>query len=115
MPIDPQEALLRSAVQGLALPPQAESHQNPTETRRPDELAHEFDDHYSAFVSNAVELPTEKQLLALQALDSALTAMSGPESSALWTEVAVKTHSSWREVRRLAAVVLEAFAWRPGV
>jgi hypothetical protein len=111
---NPLEALLRSAVQDLALPPELGLARKGAGTHRPDELALEFDDVYAAFVSNAATLPTEKQLLALQALDSALAAMSGPEHASLWTESAVKSHPSWVEVRSLAAAVLEAFAWPPG-
>jgi hypothetical protein len=111
---NPLEALLRSAVQDLALPPELGLSRKAAGTHRPDELALEFDDVYSAFVSNAAVLPTEEQLLALQALDSALAAMSGPENAPLWTESAVKTHPRWVEVRSLAATVLEVFAWPPG-
>jgi len=83
-----------SAVQGLA-----------------ENLVFEFDEAYTAFVEGFERLPTDAQLLALQAMDTRLSAMVRARDAALWTEAARRDEPDWQEVRRLAAEVLSAFGW----
>ena len=109
---NPHEQLLRAAVSELARPAGTTLASKPAGSPRPDELALAFDDAYTTYISNAADLPTEPQLLALQALDSALSAMSGPANAALWTESALETHPRWAEIRALASCVIEVFSWR---
>jgi hypothetical protein len=105
------ETLLMRAVAHLALPGDAALAARPLLRSSPDALAREFDDLYTDFIDNLDELPTEAQLVALQALDSALTAMSGPANSDLWTEASVRGHPRWSEVRDLARTAIDQFGW----
>jgi hypothetical protein len=105
------EELLAASVRHLALPGDEALAHKPLGDDPPDELALEFDDLYTAYVDRLDALPTPEQLGALQALDSALTAMSGGANAELWTEAAVKHHPRWDEIRTLATAVLEQFGW----
>ena len=74
-------------------------------------LVFEFDEAYTAFVEGFEKLPTDAQLLALQAMDTLLSAMVRAKDAALWTEAARRDEPDWQEVRRLAEAVLSAFDW----
>jgi hypothetical protein len=71
------EAALSGAVMNLALPGDQALELQPQDSDRPARLAHSFDESYTEFISNLAALPTDAQLQSLQALDSALNAMSG--------------------------------------
>ncbi len=105
------ETRLVAAVRHLALPGEEALAARPLKSSQPEALALEFDDVYTDYVDNLDQLPTNEQLVSLQALDSALTAMSGPRNADLWTEASVKSHPRWSEVRGLARAVLEHFNW----
>ena len=79
--------------------------------RTPDALAVGFDDAYTAYVENLERLPTDAQLQSLQALDTALTAMTGPANRELWAESALKNHPRWAEIRVLARAATAHFGW----
>ena len=89
-----EEAKRRPAVQGLA-----------------ENLVFEFDEAYTAFVEGFEALPTETQLLSLQAVDTHVSAMVGAKQAALWTEEARRESEEWQHVRKLARDVLGAFGW----
>ena len=74
-----------------------------------DVLAARFDDVYTDFVDSLQRLPSEAQLVSLQALDSAIHSMSGVENAALWTEAAVQNDPRWQELREIARTVLQEF------
>lgn len=74
-------------------------------------LVFEFDEAYTAFVEGFERLPTDAQLLALQAMDTRLSAMVRAKDAALWSEAARRDAPDWQEVRRLAEDVLLAFDW----
>lgn len=74
-------------------------------------LVVEFDEAYTAFVEGFEALPSERQMLTLQAMDARLSAMVRAKDAAIWTEVARREASDWQEVRRLATEVLSAFDW----
>lgn len=76
-----------------------------------DKLVYEFDEAYTAYVEAFVDLPSEAQLLALQAVDTRVAAMVAEKDASLWTEGARRDHASWTELRTLAARVLAEFAW----
>ena len=57
------------------------------------------------------DLPGEAQLLALQELDSALNAISGPDNVELWTDASFANDSRWNDIRTLAQNVLAEFDW----
>jgi hypothetical protein len=101
-----RETLLMRAVQQLALPGDEALAARPLHA-----LALEFDDLYTDYIDNLDELPSEAQLVALQALDSALTAMSGPANAELWTATSVNSHPRWSEVRDLARSAIDHFGW----
>jgi len=77
-------------------------------------LVVEFDEAYTAFVDGIRVLPNEGRLLALQTLDSKLSAMVGAKDAALWTEKARREDPVWTEVRSLATQVLVEFEWPTG-
>lgn len=76
-------------------------------------LVVEFDDAYTTFVEGMERLPTESQLMAIQAVDRQLAAMVRAQEAELWTQRALREDDRWRETQRLASSVLEAFDWPP--
>lgn len=74
-------------------------------------LVVEFDDAYTTFVEGMVELPSEAQLMSLQAIDRQLAAMVRAQEAELWTLQALREDVRWHETQRLAYGVIEAFAW----
>lgn len=78
---------------------------------RLENLVVEFDDAYTLFVEGMTSLPTEAQMLALQAVDRQLEAMIRARDAALWTEQALREDRRWSEAQRLAGAVIEAFEW----
>jgi hypothetical protein len=100
-------------VLSLALPvdPVGVVTQNPVVPGLSENLVLEFDEAYTAFVDAFVELPSEGQMLALQAMDTTLGAMVGAKDETLWTERARREDPIWNEVRSLAGRVLSEFDW----
>ena len=78
---------------------------------RPDALAIDFDEAYTAFVGTLGKLPTEPQPKALQDLDAQLLHMSDPAKQSLWTAEAMATDPTWESLRTTARAVLLAFEW----
>ena len=78
---------------------------------RLENLVVEFDDAYTVFVEGMTSLPTEAQMLALQAIDRQLAGMIRAREAELWTEQALREDVRWSEAQRMAAAVIEAFAW----
>jgi hypothetical protein len=78
---------------------------------RPDALAIDFDEAYTAFVGTLGALPTEPQLEALQELDAQLLEMSDPARQSLWTAEAMAADATWDTLRIKARAVLRAFDW----
>lgn len=74
-------------------------------------LVVEFDDAYTTFVEGMVELPSEAQLMSLQAIDRQLSAMVRAQEAGLWTRQALCEDVRWRDAQRLACGVIEAFEW----
>lgn len=74
-------------------------------------LVVEFDDAYTVYVEGMVELPSEGQLMSLQAIDRQLAAMVRAQEAELWTQQALREDVRWHEAQRLAVGVIEAFAW----
>jgi hypothetical protein len=78
---------------------------------RSENLVLEFDEAYTAFVEGFEVLPTEAQLVALQAVDSKLAAMVGEKDATLWSERSRRQDPVWQDVRRLASAAIHAFDW----
>ncbi len=101
---------LRSAIEHFTLPG------NDALARRgcsrPDQLAIDFDEAYTAFVSRLTEIPAPGCIEALQVLDQHLEAMSDPGLQYKWTAEAMKSDPDWDTVRTLASAVLSAFGWK---
>jgi hypothetical protein len=94
-PVDPPEvAAGRPVVPGFA-----------------ENLVVEFDDAYTTFVEGFDSLPSEGQMLVLQAVDNKLTSMVGAKDPELWTDQARRGDANWIEVRSLAMQVLLEFDW----
>ena len=111
-----REARLRRASAGLAkVPPSAEEAKRlPARPGFVENLVFEFDEAYTAFVEGFETLPSEEQLLALQAVDTHVSAMVRARDAALWTERARREDAPWEEVRARAAHVLRVFESPPG-
>ena len=103
--------MLRQAVVALAMPGHAALETLDPRCARPDELAIDFGEPYLVILGSFTSEMTPSQLSSLQQLDAHLEAMSGAENSHLWTEEAVVSSQSWREVRVLASAVLREFGW----
>lgn len=104
---------LWEALLGLAAsPPSAEeAKRRPSPPGHAEQLVLEFDEAYTAFVEGFEALPSEGQLLALQAVDARVSSMVRAADAALWTEQARREDPCWREVRVLSRRVLEVFDW----
>lgn len=107
-----QEARLLRAVSDLAAPPPSaeEAKRRPPTPGLAESLVFEFDEAYTAFVEGLVALPSEAQLLALQAIDARVSSMVRAKDAALWTEAARRDDAAWNEVRVLAARALRVFS-----
>jgi hypothetical protein len=102
---------LCSAVRNLSLPGKEALAILPAGRHRADALAISFDDHYTSFMERMTGLPGEAQLIALQELDSALNAISGPDNVELWTDTSFASDPQWNDIRALAQKVLSEFGW----
>jgi len=104
---------LRRAVEELATPPPplGERPRARPVPGRVENLVVEFDEAYTAFVEGFDALPSESQMIALQAVDAKLTRMVGAKDASLWSEAALAREPVWQEVRKLAADVLREFDW----
>jgi hypothetical protein len=99
------------AVLSLSRPPAKPQSDAPAAPGLTENLVFEFDEAYTDFVEGFERLPTDAQMLALQAMDTRLSAMVRAKDAALWTEAARRDEPDWQEVRRLAERVLSAFDW----
>jgi len=111
-----REARLWRAVASLAESPPSveEAKHRPVVAGYAENLVFEFDEAYTAFVEGFEALPSESQLLALQAIDTHVSAMVRARDATLWTEQARREEVVWRDVRVLARDVLDVFDW-PGL
>lgn len=103
--------LWRAVVELFEIVDEAAERARPLASGRLEHLVVEFDDAYTAFVEGMERLPSEPQLVALQAVDRHLAAMVRAQDAALWTAAALVGDARWDEARRLALVVLRAHAW----
>lgn len=106
-----RETGLHTAVRNLSLPGHDALSEVEFKGNCADCLALTFDEHYTSFMASMTNLPDDAQLLSLQALDSALNAMSGPENLALWTDAAFASDPQWESIRELARKVMTEFGW----
>lgn len=74
-------------------------------------LVVEFDDAYTTFVEGMQQLPSEVQLISLQAVDRQLESMVRAREAGLWTKQALREDGRWAETERLASIAIEAFEW----
>ena len=102
---------LKHAVQALALEAERQLALLPDHVCKADELALDFDQWFKTCTQTYREDLRAGQLDALQAIDRALAAMSGPRNAELWSERALREAEPWRRVRELARSALEAFNW----
>ena len=116
--LDARSRRLFRAVLSLSQPPRARPNSSPrSEGGVPpvpglaENLVVEFDEAYTAFVEGFETLPSDAQLLALQAIDTRLSAMVRAKDVALWSEAARRDEPDWQEVRKLAKRVLMVFDW----
>ena len=76
-----------------------------------DELALDYSNDLAAALGNFAREFTAEQQAALRRVDDLLSAMSGPNHGALWTDDAVCTHPRWAEVRSQARRAVTALNW----
>jgi hypothetical protein len=108
---DGASARLWRVLVSLASSPEGDSARRISTSAYSENLVVEFDDAYTNFVDGFDDLPSESQLLALQAVDTKLAAMVGAKDSALWTPDAFRQAPSWRAVRVLAETALGELDW----
>jgi|SRR5919106_1618263 hypothetical protein len=101
---------LRSAIQALAAPADAQLGRFPDFVVAADELALDFDDALLMFRQANPSLTTDQDA-ELKALDALLGQMSGTANAHLWTPRALHTASEWVRVRERAQATLRAFDW----
>ena len=108
-----RDSRLWRAIASIAeAPPSAEeSMRRPATAGFAENLIFEFDEAYTYFVEGFETLPSEEQMLALQAVDTHVSSMVGLKDAELWTEGARREAAEWQDVRALAERVLEAFDW----
>ena len=109
--IAPRETGLHTAIRNLSLPGKDALSEVEFNGNCADSLALSFDEHYTSFMESMTTMPEDAQLLSLQALDSALNAMSGPENLSLWTDTAFASDPQWESIRELARKVMTEFGW----
>ena len=76
-----------------------------------EKLVVEFDEAYTAFVESFERLPSESQMMALQAVDTKLAAMVRAKDASLWTARGYRENPTWNEVRALADNAVREFDW----
>ena len=97
---------LITSLQALAAPAEIQLARFPDFVVKADELALDFDDAI-ILVRDCPQLDlTPAQVAALEAVDQALSAMSGPERGRFWTDSALRESAEWGRVRGLAARAL---------
>ena len=104
---------LRQTLEALALPGEQALERMPVETVRPDELALEFDNYFTAYRGNFGAELNASQLRALGRVDELLARMSDRSNSHLWTDEAVTSHERWAEVRNAARHAIQEMGWVP--
>jgi len=106
-----RSARLWRALVSLAALPEEPSDQLDAVSARAENLVVEFDEAYTDFFEKSDHLPSESQLLALQAVDTKLASMVRAKDSKLWTARAWRENSGWGEVRVLAEGAIGEFEW----
>ena len=106
-----RSARLWRALVSLAAVPEGPSDQLDAVSARAENLVVEFDEAYTDFFETSDQLPSESQLLALQAVDTKLASMVRAKDSELWTARAWRENSGWCEVRALAEGAIGEFEW----
>ena len=97
---------LRQALSALATAPGDGSPSPSLFPAHSEELVAEFDEAYTGFIQGMDELPKESHLLALQAVDTKLSALIQMKDTSLWTALAFRDDPHWREVRVLAGTAM---------
>ena len=99
-------ARLRRALSSLATSPGDNPVASNAFPAHAENLVVEFDEAYTGFVEGMDQLPSESQLLALQAVDTSLAAMVRIKDASLWTADAFRGDPRWNEVRALAEAAI---------
>lgn len=99
-------ARLQRVLLSLAKPPSGESLGTIQFPAHAEDLAVDFDEAYTGFIEGMDRLPSESQLLALQAVDTKLADMIRRKDASLWTARAFLGDPDWNEIRRLAATAM---------
>jgi hypothetical protein len=105
---------LRLAVRVAALPADQQLQSFPQGCDATYEFASDFG-HWCHWALRGFQAPvlTPEQRASLTALGDRLGRMSGPQNAELWTDVALRTHPHWAEVRQDARRIQAAFGWLP--
>ena len=98
---------LHKTLAALAVPGEEALLYAPAGSARADELALDFENFATAFLSNYSADLSEEQRSAIETVDRLLGSMSGTTNEALWTDAAVIDHPRWKEVRQAAAVAIQ--------
>jgi hypothetical protein len=98
------------SVRALAQGPAVQRELFPCFVEVADELALDFEEKYRELPS-VTFLFTPEQVQAVEALDKALEAMSGPAHNELWTMEALDRSPKWDHIRQLAGQLIRAMGW----
>lgn len=102
---------LQYALQTLALPVTAQLRLHPCDGCRVEELALAFDRWQTKVRRELKETLTVEQEEALNRLDRKLLMLSGSRNKPVWSDVALRQSSEWRQVRAMARETLAKFGW----
>jgi len=98
------------SVRALAQAPAVQRDLFPDFVEVADELALDFEERYRRLPTDIVHF-TPDQAQRVNALDSALAAMSGPAHEELWTMEALDEAPEWDHIRQLARELIQAMGW----
>jgi hypothetical protein len=93
----------------LAEMPAGGSEKSETAASESERLVVEFDEAYTAFVERLEILPTEQQMLALQAVDQKVASMVAAKDASLWTAHAHREDMRWSELREVVGHAIREF------
>ncbi len=101
---------LRNAVVALAQPASVQLELFPNFVCTADELALNLEDGLYEIVGHEDEFSSE-QRAAIAALDQILSDISGQRHAAFWTDLALREHPTWADIRVMAAETAALFGW----
>lgn len=101
---------LKWAVRAMAMPAAKQVELFPKFVNVADELALAWEEGLSVLDAAGNSI-SNSQLNAIRRMDDKILAMSGPDNSEYWTEVALRESAKWEELRRAATELAKEMGW----